>query len=153
MDDFVHIGHGRSPEQVALMKKIQADGVCPFCWGNLEKYHPKPVLKKTEWWLMTENMSPYGNIPTHYIFIYKNHVTALSEISPEGYADLFKLIATIETEQQLVGGTFMIRFGKPTYTGGSVSHLHAHLISGVDQSEGDAVRVKVGYSNSSNQHE
>ena len=55
----LQMSNARTPEQVALMQKIIDDGVCPFCAEHFKKYHPKPVLKETEYWFFTENMSPY----------------------------------------------------------------------------------------------
>lgn len=144
--DFLNLNHARTDEQKALMEKIEEDGVCPFCWEHFEKYHPKPVLKKTDWWIVTENMSPYGNARIHYIFVYKEHITSPSELTKEGILDLFDLMKTIEEEQEIPGGAMMMRFGDTRYTGGSVTHLHAHLISGNKKEDGgDAIRVKVGY--------
>ena len=47
---YLDFNHARTPEQIAVMRKIVKDGVCPFC--HFDVYHYKPILKKTKWWLL-----------------------------------------------------------------------------------------------------
>ena len=49
--------NARTEEQKTLMAKIEEDGVCPFCAEHFKKYHPKPILKETDYWFVTENMN------------------------------------------------------------------------------------------------
>lgn len=128
------------------MQKIIDDGVCPFCKEHFEKYHPKPILKETEYWFFTENMSPYKGTKHHFIFVYKPaHVTKPSEITPEALVDLFSLVSWATEEYKIPGGSFFMRFGDTHYTGSSVEHLHAHLLMGdTDAPDHEPVRVKLG---------
>lgn len=138
--------NARTPEQVALMQKIIADGVCPFCAEHFKTYHPKPILKETAYWFFTENMSPYAGTKYHFIFVYKPaHITKPSELPPEALVDLFSLVNTAIDEYHIPGGSFFMRFGDHRYTGGSVEHLHAHLLQGDADYDGhESVRVKLG---------
>jgi len=138
--------HARTPEQIALMQKIIDDGVCPFCKEHFVTYHPKPILKATENWFFTENMSPYKGTKHHFIFVYKpTHVTKPNELPPEALADLFSLVNWATAEYDIPGGSFFMRFGDTHYTGSSVEHLHAHLLMcDTDAPEHEAVRVKLG---------
>lgn len=140
------MGNARTPEQVALMQKIIDDGVCPFCAEHFRKYHPKPVIKETEHWFLTENMSPYKGTKHHFIFVYKPaHITKPDELLPEALADLFSLVQWATTEYAITGGSFFMRFGDTHYTGSSVEHLHAHLLMGdADAPNHEPVRVKLG---------
>jgi ATP adenylyltransferase len=142
----LNMQNARTPEQVALMQKIIDDGVCPFCKEYFEKYHPKPVLKETEHWFFTENMSPYKGTKYHFIFVYKTaHITKPSELTPLALQELFDLLAWATEEYKIPGGSFFMRFGDTHYTGSSVEHLHAHLIMGdVDAPDHEPVRVKLG---------
>lgn len=125
----LNLENARTPEQKALMEKIIKDGVCPFCVENFTKYHPKPVLKETEYWFFTENMSPYLGTKHHFIFVYKpSHIHDPEELSPEGWGDLLTLIAWAKKEYGITGGTFAMRFGNNAKFSNSVKHLHAHLI-------------------------
>jgi len=143
---FLNHENARTPEQQELMRKIEEDGVCPFCAEYFTTYHPKPVLKETEYWFVTENMSPYAGTKHHFIFVYKPaHVTRMSDLAPEAMIDLWELVAQMEKEYEIPGGAFFVRFGDSKYTGGSVAHLHAHLLMGDADAPGhEAVRVKLG---------
>ncbi len=146
MSPYLNHDNVRTPEQQALMEKIEKDGVCPFCKEHFETYHPKPLLKETPFWYVTENMSPYEGTKHHFIFVYRpEHVSSLSDVTPEAAADLFKLITDMTTEYAIPGGSFFMRFGDTRYTGSSVEHLHAHLLMGdADAADHQPVRVKLG---------
>jgi len=147
MKEFVNLEHARTSEQKAVMKKIKEAGVCPFCPEHFQKYHSKKILRESKWWTLTENMSPYEGSRVHLIFVYKQHITMLSEISEEGLKNLFDLTNKAIKEYKIVGGTLLFRFGDTNYTGGSVGHLHAQLITGGPaNSTKEGIRVKIGYS-------
>lgn len=137
----------RTPEQKKLMAQIEADGVCPFCEVHFRRYHPKPILKETDSWFFTENMSPYEGTTKHFLFVYKNaHVTSPTEITKESRSELFELIDSAITEYEIEGGSFFMRFGEGGFNGSSVEHLHAQLIVGVKKAEDTgSLKVKLGY--------
>ncbi len=139
--------NARTDEQKELMAKIEADGVCPFCVEHFTKYHPKPIIKETDSWFLTENMSPYEGTTRHLIFVYKPaHVISPQEITAESRSELFELINWAIDEYQIAGGSFFMRFGEGGYNGSSVEHLHAQLVVGEKKSEEtEALRVKLGY--------
>lgn len=137
----------RTEEQKKLMSQIEADGVCPFCEAHFRKYHPKPIIKETDSWFFTENMSPYVGTTHHYIFVYKPaHIRFPFEISVEARVELFDLIDWAVKEYDIPGGGFFMRFGEGGYNGSSVEHLHGHLISGVAKGDGtEGLKVKLAY--------
>jgi diadenosine tetraphosphate (Ap4A) HIT family hydrolase len=137
----------RTKEQRELMARIEADGVCPFCEENFKTYHPRPILKETEHWFVTENMRPYEGTTTHLIFVYKDaHIHKLSEVKEGAALDLFALLGWVEKEYGLAGGSFFMRFGDMEWNGSSVEHLHAQLLVGVPQTEEvRPLRVKLGW--------
>lgn len=137
----------RTKEQRELMAKIEADGVCPFCAEHFVKYHPNPILKETDTWFVTTNMSPYEGTDHHFLFIYKpKHTNALTDVSSTENAELLSLVSEIITEHNIAGGSFFMRFGEGGYNGSSVEHLHAHLIVGQKKSETtEGLKVKLGY--------
>lgn len=145
-EHLLTIENARTKEQKELMEKIQKDGVCPFCKEHFTAYHPKPIIKETEYWFLTENMSPYAGTKFHFIFVYKpSHIENPSLLSPEASSDLFALLSWAAKHFSIPGGAFFMRFGESKYTGGSVAHLHAHLLMGdVDAPDHEAVRVKLG---------
>ncbi len=151
MNDFSKAGlnhdEARTNEQKELMAQIEADGVCPFCEEHFRQYHPKPIIKETDSWFFTENMSPYEGTKHHFIFVYKKaHVISPTEITPESRAELFELIDWAIQEYDIVGGSFFMRFGEGGWNGSSVEHLHTHLIvGGKNTGESEKIKVKLGY--------
>lgn len=137
----------RTEEQRVLMAKIENDGVCPFCAEHFKKYHPKPILKETDAWFVTTNMSPYEGTTHHFLFVYKPaHIKSPTELLPAASGELFELISELIAEHNIRGGSFFMRFGEGGYTGSSVEHLHAHLIVGTQKSEtAEKLYVKLGY--------
>lgn len=146
-DAGLNHSEARTKEQEELMAKIEQDGVCPFCPEYFRKYHPKPILKETDAWFVTTNMSPYEGTTHHFLFVYKKaHTNNPTDLSPEDSADLFAQVQWIIAEYSIKGGSFFMRFGEGGYNGSSVEHLHAQLIVGEQKSdETEGLRVKLGY--------
>ena len=144
---FLNHKNARTEEQKRVMAQIEADGVCPFCAEHFTTYHPKPILKETDFWFVTENMSPYDGTRLHFIFVYKpSHIISPKEMVPGALDDLLNCINWIVDENSVPGGSFFMRFGDPTYTGGSVDHLHAQFIVGEQESgQTEPIRVKLGH--------
>lgn len=139
----------RTNEQKELMEKIEQDGVCPFCKERFTTYHPNPILKETDAWFVTTNMSPYEGTVHHFLFVYKpRHIQYPTDMEPHESAELFTLVSELVTEHNLKGASFFMRFGEGGYTGSSVQHLHAQLIVGVERGENtEGLKVKLGYKN------
>ena len=112
-----------------VIQKIKQDGVCPFCPKNLTRYHKKPILKTGRYWILTDNMYPYKGAKHHLLLVHKKHIEHLSEMSSGAWKELQALVNFITAKRKIKGGALLIRFGKTLYTGASVSHLHANLIS------------------------
>ena len=130
MKKFVYMGNTRLPAQDKVMAQILADGVCPFCRDNLEKYHKNPILKEGKFWLLTDNQWPYEKIKHQMLAIYKTHIEHLSEMNPEAGKELIEMFAEETKKRKIDGGGVAIRFGRSNdgNYGSSVLHIHAHLI-------------------------
>lgn len=139
--------NARTPEQIELMRKIEEDGVCPFCKEYFPTYHPKPILKETDFWFVTENMSPYEGTTKHLLFVYKpEHISHPEKMVAGAGDELIDLVAWASSEFNIEGGSFFMRFGNTKYNGSSVEHLHAQLLTGVQESDKtEAIRVKLGH--------
>ena len=112
-----------------VIDQIKKDGVCPFCPENLLKYHKNPILKEGFYWVLTKNMYPYEGAKHHILIIHKKHIEKFEEIVPEAWSEIRRLVESFTKEENILGGTFMMRFGDTAHTGASVSHLHANLVS------------------------
>lgn len=132
MSDFVNPENtGYRPQEAysKVISDIQKDGVCPFCPENLSKYHKNPIIKEGAYWLLTSNMYPYEGAKYHVLIIHKKHIENFAEITPEAWVELKSFIEEFGKENNIPGGTFLMRFGGTAYTGASVSHLHANFVS------------------------
>lgn len=143
---YLNLSNARNKKQKDRMKKINRDGVCPFCSKNILKYHKMPILKKGKWWILTPNDFPYRGSSLHFLAVYKKHIKNISEISSGASKELIDLFNKIIIENKMKGGSLFIRFGNTDYTGGTVEHLHAHLLSGgKKQKNKKSIKVKLGY--------
>ena len=142
-EQLLNFDNARDPVQVANMKKIEAEGFCPFCPEHMEKYHTPPILKRAEYWYVTPNMYPYENALHHFLFITNEHLSNSNELSKEAWLELQELTNWVITEYQIEAGTFLMRSGDMSKTGSSVLHLHGQLVVGTGDAE-KPVMTRVG---------
>ncbi len=146
----VNLAHARTKFQRDVMQRIKNDKVCPFCEEHFLKYHTKPIIKKGTHWIITENFQPYEGTKHHLIAVSRKHVTSFAELSAAAHAELLKLFIEQMKARGISGGAMFMRFGDTDYTGGSVEHLHAQLISGAKRDgKREGLPVYLGYKTSS----
>jgi diadenosine tetraphosphate (Ap4A) HIT family hydrolase len=142
----VRVEHGREKRQVKQMRQIAKDGVDPFDWKILPKYHKPPVLRRGKFWLVTENEFPYKGTAVHLLLIYRKRVRFPSETAPAAWTELQRHLAWIEKQHSLKSASLVMRFGDPDHTGASVDHLHLHVIAGGKRTRGaEKIKTTVGY--------
>ena len=147
MKKTVNLSHARTKFQRDVMKRIKKDNVCPFCTKNFLTYHTKPIIKESTYWILTENFQPYAGSRVHLLAVSKKHITRFEKLSPAAQADLFSVFGTELKKRKVEGGTLLMRFGDTDYTGGTVEHLHAQLISGGKRGKGkEPLSTYIGYS-------
>ena len=132
MADFVNADNTTfrlDPTYRGVIENIKKDGVCPFCPDNFSKYHKNPILKEGTYWLLTRNMYPYEGAKQHVLILHKAHIETFADISSEAWIEFKALSDALIKEIGLPGGTLIMRFGDTRYTGASVRHLHANLVS------------------------
>ncbi len=78
------------------------------------------------------------------LLIHKDHIENFSEISNSAWLDLQKVVNQVIKNKSIAGATFLLRFGDTAYTGASVSHLHAQLVSGNDNTSAPPILTRVG---------
>ncbi|MFZ2187981.1 MAG: HIT domain-containing protein [Candidatus Moraniibacteriota bacterium] len=124
--------NARKEEQIAVMKKIIADGVCPFCHDFVEKkkpaYHSNPVLVETDFWVVTRNAWPYGHTKEHLILVIKRHILNPEEMKEEEILDLWNIIREVKQKLGITHSTLLMRSDTTGKTGATVQHLHAQLV-------------------------
>ena len=73
-------------------------------------------------------MYPYHPVRHHLLLIHKAHCEHIEEISHKAWGELREIIIELTKERLITGGAFVLRFGDTHFTGGSVAHLHAHIV-------------------------
>jgi len=144
---LLDLGNARHPDQIEYMQEIIDSGECPFCWKNLKKFQKEPVEWASKYWAVTKNHWPYTHTKVHQLIILKRHVETVTELNKEEWAELQTAINWVIEKYEMVGGGVAIRFGNTDYSGGSVAHLHLHLIQpdiNHPQYSTKPVRVKIG---------
>lgn len=143
-EKHVNIDNSRGTDVTAALQKIEAEKICPFCGKDyLTKEHKKPILEETGHWLATENRWPYKGSRNHLLFIHKKHADHLNQVSASAWNELKDLVDKMVSRFNIPGATLLLRFGDSRHTGGTVTHLHAQLISG-DPDKGEPVIARVG---------
>lgn len=131
------LSNARKEEQIATMKKIIEDGVCPFCHDFVDKikpaYHTNPVLIENNSWIVTRNAWPYDNTKEHLVLIIKRHILNPEEMSKEEVLDLWEIVGEVKKMLNITHSTLLMRSSESTgKTGATVQHLHAQLIMSND---------------------
>ncbi len=144
MSSLYYLGNARNPEQLADMRRLEAAGVCIFCPDQLEADPDQRVLHRTVHWIITPNKFPYRGTRLHLMLVPYEHVTDLVDLSPEAQQDFWAALAWVKDHCGLSFYGLAARNGDSEYTGGTVRHLHVHVLQGdVDDPEHQGVRAKL----------
>ncbi|MCK9345192.1 MAG: hypothetical protein M0P64_03700 [Candidatus Pacebacteria bacterium] len=149
MKPLVNISHAREKKDV--YEKIIKDEACPFCVDFSKKresfvYHNKPALVQGKHWVVTENFNPYKGAKHHLMFVHRRHIVSFTELTPAALKEFLDITKKLEKDLSLPAGVFLFRFGDTDYTGGSVSHLHAHYVLGTKKrKDSEPLLLYAGY--------
>lgn len=127
MSDLVNLQNARPGVYTDVIASIAEKKICPFCPEHVHEIHEKPIVDR-EFWLVTDNMYPYQPTKQCRLYIHREHIESLEQISAAAWTELRSIIKVDIAERQIVGGSFFLRFGDTRFTGSSVVHLHAHLL-------------------------
>lgn len=143
---FVNTGNGRSEGDPYndIINDIASKGVCPFCPEHLAEYHQNPILDETDNWLLTDNMHPYENASQQLLVIHRDHIETIDEISAQGWDELQLIVRLAGKIRDIKGATLLMRYGDTAFTGASVAHLHAQIVSGPGKPDAGPVLARVG---------
>ena len=130
----------KDPGYNSVLKEIEDKGKCPFCPDNF-RYHEHPVLKEIGSWFITKITWPYPNSKSHFIIIKSEHSEDISELTAKDMEDILRLTQWAVSKFEIKGAALAMRFGDTGYTGSTVCHIHAHLIS---PEKGKTVNFPIG---------
>lgn len=133
-------------DYIKTLDAIITGGFCPFCEKHLLKHHKQPILHKSKYWLVTKNSWPYKGSQFHFLFITRQHIEKTESMSSAMWSELHQLYRKLVKKYKLKGATLMIRSGDTKFTGASVNHLHAHLITGIPRTKNTkSIKALVGF--------
>ncbi len=100
-----------------------------FCPEHVGERHGQPVELWGEHWYVTRNEYPYQGTLAHYLIVARRHVTGFEELPDEAGAELWAIKRTLRERLEPVSIATVERSGNMLFNGGSVAHLHIHLVA------------------------
>ncbi len=125
---FVNLEYARHEDQRAVMEHIRQQGICPFCPENRVPGEVLEPLRRGKYWIFVPNRWPYEFASLHAMLIIERHIRFFDELEPEEVAELTELLGWARRTYDLTAYSLGVRCGAPHLTGGTVDHLHIHLI-------------------------
>lgn len=149
MASFVNKQHSERPpgenqEYRQVIEDIIEEGICPFCPEHLSRFHRNPIDQESDYWVVTNNLYPYKGAVAHALAIHKQHIESIEEMQPEAWVDFLDVIKGATKRLRLEGASLLMRYGSTNYTGASVAHMHAQIVSGSDNPEDPAILARLG---------
>jgi dihydrofolate reductase/diadenosine tetraphosphate (Ap4A) HIT family hydrolase len=134
-------GNYRTVEQLEDMRRLEAEGVCVFCPEHRDQVD---VLHREPQWTVVPNKFPYRGTRLHLLLVPDEHVADLADLSTPAQASFWPTLQWVREHYGLMHYGIAVRNGDPRYSGGTIRHLHVHLLQGdVDNPQHDPVRVKL----------
>lgn len=134
----------REPAQLDEMVRLEAAGICLFCPEHLDGPGHDRVVYRSDHWSVTPNEFPYAGTRLHLLLVPRQHVDDLCDLSPDAQTDLFVALGWAREHYGITFYGLSARNGDLRYTGGTIYHLHIHLLVGdVDDPDHEPVRVKL----------
>jgi ATP adenylyltransferase len=132
----------RTTTQLEDMRRMEAAGVCVFCPEHLSQ--DPLVVQRFPQWTVVPNAFPYRGARLHLLLVPDEHVADLADLSPQGQAGFLPALSWVRNTYGLEYYGIAARNGLCEYTGGTIRHVHVHVLQGeVDDPHHDPVRVKL----------
>ncbi|MBI2053067.1 MAG: dihydrofolate reductase [Candidatus Ryanbacteria bacterium] len=125
---FVNLEYARHEDQRAIMEGISQQGICPFCPENRVPGEILEPLRRGNYWTLVPNRWPYKFTSLHAMLIIERHIRFFDELKPEEVMELTELLGWARKTYGLTAYSLGLRCGDPHLTGGTVDHLHIHLV-------------------------
>jgi ATP adenylyltransferase len=132
----------RGSEQLSRMRELEAEGVCIFCPEHAGRYQREPVEQTGEHWYVTRNDFPYEGTAAHYLIVARRHVSAFEALPDAAGAELWQIRRELAERLGAVAYATIERSGDMRFNGGSVAHLHVHMVA-LDPDPAKTVRFRV----------
>lgn len=129
MSDY-NFNTARVEAQREKMERLHRENICAFCPEHFDEFHDNPIELKTKYWVVTKNDYPYEHTSLHLLIIPTEHATTVSELSEAARAEYLDVVSQVEKKFKLTTYGVAMRSGDFRYNGGSVKHIHAHILVG-----------------------
>jgi ATP adenylyltransferase len=142
-EPLYNLDAARGDAQRAYMADLTRRGVCVFCPENVAREQREPIEWTGEHWYVKRNDYPYEGAREHYLIVARRHVVSFSELPDEAGAELWAVKRRLERRLDPVAALASVeRSGDMRFNGGSVAHLHVHLVA-LDEAPVATVRFRV----------
>jgi ATP adenylyltransferase len=111
------------------MEELEAAGVCVFCPEHVAEHHHESIEHTGDHWYVTKNRYPYEGTAAHYLIVSRRHVISFDELPDEAGAELWSIKRALKARLEPAALATVERSGNMLYNGGSVAHLHIHLVA------------------------
>ncbi len=146
------LSNTREVMQRQIMEELAQTGECFLCEDVIARISEKykgvataPFYHGNHWFIK-DNDFPYEGSKLHLLIVPKRHVSKLEDLSPAEFLELQQMIMWVNTTYDVPGAALFIRYGETSYTGATLSHMHFHVMHGVEKQDGtEAILVKLGY--------
>ncbi len=132
----------RGDAQLERMRELEREGVCIFCLENAERLQREPPEHLGEHWYVTRNDFPYEGTVAHHLIVARRHVSSFEELPDEAGAELWAIRRQLAARLGAVAYATVERSGDMRFNGGSVAHLHVHVVA-LDEQPAATVRFRV----------
>jgi diadenosine tetraphosphate (Ap4A) HIT family hydrolase len=132
----------RSREQRSYMKQLESAGICVFCPEHVAEYQREPVEHEGRHWYVTRNGFPYEGTAAHYLIVARSHVVSFEQLPDEAGAELWAIRRELARRLAPLALATVERSGDMRLNGGSVAHLHVHLVA-LEREPSQTVRFRV----------
>lgn len=122
--------NARTAEQSAEMERLERLGVCLFCPDDIKGHERQQVLWETAHWIVTPNEFPYQGTRLHLLLVPKFHATDMIDLPAESQADFWAVLSEVRERYGLTSYGLGVRNGDCRFTGGTIRHVHAHVLVG-----------------------
>ncbi len=141
MSELYYARNSRGDRQTRAMQDLAERGVCLFC--ELPARAEQPVLYEGRHWFVTGNLYPYKGTRLHLLLVPREHVRDVLDLTKAAQGDLWPTLAWVRERYQLEHYGLGSRNGDCRYTGGTIAHVHVHVLVGdVTDPDHEPVRMK-----------
>lgn len=139
-----YLGNSRTDAQRRDMLDLESRGVCLFCPEHLAADPEQRIVLTTEHWVATPNEFPYAGTRLHLLLVPKAHVVDLLDLDDAARADFWTALEAVRRDHGLFYYGLGARNGDCRFTGGTIAHVHVHVVVGdVDDPHHQPVRFKL----------